>query len=193
MCPLQTHLNPLKWKICSSLHSSVVDIRRDLPFFTPRLEYDSDLLFSTPSLSPLPGPNIIEDTLTLLNDPPLNPDQFSGKLGNPYQHSHNVDSPVEETVSFGLYSSPDSTRINHGSSEEQGNRSLSTLTASSLSASSTDTSYPPEKPAVKRKRTRRPSTKPILRGPNPHGRTGKPRCDFCRSHRQGVRSNEERK
>jgi hypothetical protein len=103
-----------------------------------------------------------------------------------------VESITDERTSIIHYSPTDSVLTDNNSAARQSKQFNPASTAqSSLSLNSLNisVSHEPHNPVtVAKNRTRRRSSKTIMTGPNPHGRTGKLRCELCRSQRQGVSS-----
>ena len=165
---------------------------RDLPCFTPRLDDDTEFPFSPSSMPHILGSNLIEEPSILAlpsNIWPLNVNDFNDlDLWHSPSHDYldGAKSPSEERTNM-HYSFAEQTVVEAGPGVQQ-SQPLVVSTMASLSLSSGSKFYEPEK-RVSKARTRRPSSKP-LKGPNPHGRTGKPRCELCRSKRQGVRSQD---
>ena len=100
----------------------------------------------------------------------------------------NAECPEHDRNRKSRYSSPEVVSLNRelkGRQLKKGD--LTRVSLSSTSNRSKSSSYDSKlKPKV-RVRTRRPPQKP-MKGLNPHGRSGKPRCELCRRHRQGVRT-----
>jgi hypothetical protein len=166
---------------------------RDLPFFTPRLEDDTEFPFTPSSMPPILGTNLIEEPSILAlpsHSWPLNVNDFNDLdlWHAPYDdHVDEGKSLSEERTSMMTYSFAELAVAEAASDVQQSQLGVPNMASSSLSSgSNSDKFYEPEK-RVSKTRTRRRSSKP-LKGPNPHGRTGKRRCELCRSKRQGVRS-----
>jgi len=176
--------------ICLSPFRVEVNKHRDLLFLAPlqRNEGDCD---STTSKSIGLGPNIIPDDSEFpapseenwLDDsnshdewgiwPGLEPDSFGKSDGLSFEELASLTTDHTTTVR-----------------NSEGGQPISWLVPTEVVSKSIQVQkcgvHGPKNTAPVKIRTRRPSDKPKLKPPNPHGRAGKPRCKNCRTRRQGV-------
>ena len=168
---------------------------RDSLFFAPPWDEDRQFLSGSSSISPSLGANNIDEpsnyaqlstnwplTLNRFNDP-------DGAEGVDRGGINIAASPAHERNNKKRHSSTDLALKKGDSKVREPKQTDLRRDASSSSSNSSKGSVYESKPGGEVKtRTRRPRQKPIMKGPNPHGRSGKPRCELCRSQRQGVRS-----
>ena len=181
----------MKWNKCGSLFDNFNRVR-DLSLFTPPLDDDKEIPYAESSMSPTLSWNMTEEFSRLELPPadwPLTINRFVHLDGNK-SHSEGLfddsESLTDKRANAIQYPSAELPLVYNDSDTRQwGQFDMPTVTLSSLQL------YEPSKPAaIPKPRTRRPPTKPILKGPNPHGRAGKLRCESCRNQRQGVNSLE---
>jgi len=182
-----------------------VNLLRDTLFFLPSLDHDKEFPYAGSSIASALSVNGIGETLTGPALPPANSgpfngsrftdlDEWQGIYSGLFDNTGNlIDEPTNSIDnSFTSLEILDSHSV---TSVQQSTQFAWPIVASSLSSDSTNNTALPE-PARevairKATRTRRRSSKPILKGPNPNGRKGKPRCDYCRNGRHGVISQKE--
>jgi len=161
----------------------------DLPFLAPLLDDDRSFLPASSSLSRILGSITIDPYSQLI--PPGSvewPQAVHGiididttqDLNNGYLKG--LESPIDEQINGIQGRRIETALVNDGPNILQSNSATAPAPPSSSSVELKNSATKP-KP-----RTRRRSTKPILRAPNPHGRRGKLRCELCRNYRQGVTS-----